>query len=81
MIAPKEPFEQKFAEFVRVCRESKVTGIGSVEIAHPQVLGDTYEEVIESLNRLADAGLELEIADSRRDTQSAQVPRPVGVIT
>jgi hypothetical protein len=28
---------------------------------HPEVLGDTYEELVESLNRIADAGLKLAI--------------------
>lgn len=33
-----------------------------VLIGHPEMLGDDYEEVIESLNRLADAHLALVIA-------------------
>lgn len=34
--------------------------------AYPWVLGDNYEELIESLSRLADAGLSMQIA-SRKD--------------
>jgi len=30
-------------------------------IDHPEVLGDTYAEIVESLNRLADASLSLSI--------------------
>jgi len=31
-------------------------------IAHPRVIGDTYDEVIESLSRLAGTGIGLTIA-------------------
>jgi hypothetical protein len=46
------PYEQKFADFVRLLAETKED---VVLVHHPQVLGDTYEEIVESLNRLADA--------------------------
>jgi protein required for attachment to host cells len=51
-------YETKFADFVRLCREQQ----GQVVIiAAPQVLGDTYEELVESLNRIADAEIKLNI--------------------
>jgi hypothetical protein len=37
-------------------------------IHHPEVLGDTYEELCESLNRLADAGLLLMIIPRKERT-------------
>jgi hypothetical protein len=40
----------------------KQDNIPQVIIDNPGALGDTYEEVIESLSRLADAGLSLYIA-------------------
>jgi len=42
--------------------EVKQDNIPQVIIDNPGVLGDTYEEVIESLSRLTDAGLSLYIA-------------------
>lgn len=55
-------YEDKFADFIKLCEEAKSKGIGHVIIARPSEIGDTYEEVMESLSRLADAGLALHIA-------------------
>lgn len=55
-------YEQKFEDFIRLCAEAKFKRIGHVIIARPSEIGDTYEEVMESLSRLADAGLALHIA-------------------
>lgn len=49
--------EEKFKEFNRMLKcDAEV-----VFIHHPQVLGDTYEELCENLNRLARAGKNLTI--------------------
>ena len=45
-----------------LCAKAKADGIDHVLIAHPFVLGDTYEEIIESLSRLAEARLALHVA-------------------
>ncbi len=55
-------YEHKFADFIKLCEEAKSKRIGHVIIARPSEIGDTYEEVMESLSRLADAGLALHIA-------------------
>ena len=55
-------YEKKFAEFIEMCRKARQDNVPRVVIAHPQVLGDTYEEIIESLSRLAEAKLALSIA-------------------
>lgn len=54
-------YGDKFADFIRLCEdpESEV-----VIVHHPEVLGDNYEEIVESLNRLADAGKLLQIVAS-----------------
>lgn len=62
-------YENKFADFIRLCAEAKAKGADSVVIAFPWVLGDDYDEVIESLSRLADAGLNLNIT-ARKDRTS-----------
>ncbi len=61
MNMPSE-YEEKFAAFIRLCSEAKAKGATQVSVAFPWVLGDTYDEIIESLSRLADAGLLLQIA-------------------
>lgn len=55
-------YEKKFADFIQMCADLKAKGLTQVVIAHPSALGDNYEEMIESLSRLADAGLALNIA-------------------
>jgi hypothetical protein len=55
-------YERKFGDFIKLCSEAKVAGTQQVMVGYPWVLGDTYEELIESLSRLADAGLSLHIA-------------------
>jgi hypothetical protein len=58
----KSPYEQKFADFMRLLAESKE---GIVLIHNPQVLGGDYDEIVESLNRLADAEQALRIVPRR----------------
>lgn len=57
-----EHYEEKFADFIRMCADLKAQGVKQVVVANPKSLGDTYEEVIESLSRLAEAGLALHVA-------------------
>ncbi len=57
-----EPYEQKFAQFIAMCQNASKDKVDTVLVDHPAVLGDTYEELTESLSRLADAGLSLHIA-------------------
>jgi hypothetical protein len=54
-------YERKFAGFLRMCNEAKKGNLDVVVIHHPEVLGDNYAEIVESLERLADAGLSLSI--------------------
>lgn len=58
-------YEEKFAGFIRACEQARAAGAQQLLIAEPWAIGDTYEEVIESLTRLADAGLALQIAGKR----------------
>jgi hypothetical protein len=55
-------YEQKFAEFIKLCEQAKSDEDGHVIIAAPWVIGDNYEEMVESLSRLSDAKLTLHIA-------------------
>jgi hypothetical protein len=60
-------YERKFADFIRLCRETKAKGIPNIVVAFPSALGDNYAEIIESLSRLADSGLTLNIAGRNPD--------------
>ena len=59
-------YESKFADFLRLCEAAKKNHWGGVTLAYPWVLGETYDEVMESLSRLAAAGLSLTIAKPNR---------------
>ena len=57
-------YEQKFAGFIEAVEEAEASAaIGQIvlTIDYPEMIGDDYEELVESLNRLADAGLNLAI--------------------
>jgi len=56
-----DTYEEKFAGFIRLCQETKNSGIDVVTINHPATLGDNYQELVESLNRLSESGLFLAI--------------------
>jgi dihydrodipicolinate synthase/N-acetylneuraminate lyase len=68
MSTPRD-YEAKFAGFINLCAEAKRNGLKQVMVPYPWVLGDNYEELIESLSRLADAELVLQIA-ARKDWPS-----------
>ena len=54
-------YEIKFANFIKACKKVKEDNISHIIIDQPRILGDTYEEIIESLSRLAEAKLALHI--------------------
>ena len=58
---PPLDYEKKFASFIEMCAKAKQDDVPHIIITHTQVLGDTYEEIIESLSRLAEAELALHI--------------------
>lgn len=66
-VMPASPsgYEEKFADFIHLCEESKANGIKDVIVASPEVIGDTEEETRESLTRLAAVGLTLHIAAAK----------------
>ncbi len=45
-----------------MCRDAKRSGLKEIVVTHPSVIGDNYEEVIESLSRLAEANLSFHAA-------------------
>lgn len=57
----KSNYEAKFADFLQMCADAKKKKIDVVMVHGPEVLGDDYGELVESLNRLSDASLSLRI--------------------
>jgi len=57
----KERYEEKFRDFITLLAEARGQGASTVVVQRPEVLGDTYEEIVESLNRVAVAGLTLTV--------------------
>lgn len=51
-----------------MCAELRAKGVPQIIVASPSALADTYTKMIESLSRIADAGLTLHI--------EAREPRP-----
>ena len=70
-------YVKKFKRFIEMCRQAKRDDV--VTIATPHALGDSYEEIVESLNRLSDAEAILRIVPrSRRGLSKPGGPSPVG---
>ena len=57
----RQAYESKFADFMKMCDDAAKERVSVVIVPTPAVLGDTYEEIIESLSRLAEANLSLRI--------------------
>ena len=57
------PYELKFKGWIKSVAEAKATEAQFIIITYPWVIGDTYEEIIESLSRLAGSGVALDIVE------------------
>jgi hypothetical protein len=55
------PYEQKFAHLIEICKTAKAEGVRGIVVTWPWILGDSYEEVMESLSRIAAAELSLHV--------------------
>jgi len=72
-------YERKFAEFIALCKSQQ----GRVEflaVPRPEDLGDDYDELVESLSRLADARLNLRVLgrSTKRRLQPGSTATTVG---
>lgn len=54
-------YDRKFTNLIRTCHEAKNNEMRNLFVHHPEVLGDNYDEIVESLNCIADAELTLTI--------------------
>ena len=55
------PYDLKFKGWIQSVAEAKANDAQFIIIAYPWVIGDTYEEIIESLSLLAGSGVALQI--------------------
>ncbi len=53
--------KNKFKKFLQRLKEAKANSVTLIVIGEPQELGETYGEMVESLNRLAALDLNLAI--------------------
>ena len=60
-----QQYEAKFAGFLRLCEDARTRQFDAVIVAFPEVLGDTYDELIATLCRASEAGLTIVIAETR----------------
>lgn len=56
-------YDKKFSNLIKLCEKTKAEGIHNIVVTWPWVIGDTYDEMIESLSRFADAGVVLHIVE------------------
>lgn len=71
-------YEKKFATFIRVLEDAKdKKDVHMFIVHHPEILGDDYEELVESLNRLSATKLSLVIVppSARATTRCWEVER------
>ena len=59
----KSDYNAKFAAFIEGVKASDAE---AVIVAYPEVLGDNYQEIVESLRRIAAAGKYLVIGSDRQ---------------
>jgi hypothetical protein len=60
------PYAKKFEQLIRICDKARRSRTDTVLVAGPEVLGDTYVEVLESLQRIARAGLVLAVLSDEK---------------
>lgn len=61
-------YETKFADFIKMLAETEAD---IIIIHNPNALGDTYEEIVQSLNRLGDADKSLKIIPRKERKKSS----------
>jgi hypothetical protein len=79
------PYDVKFAKLIEICQGAKKEGYSLVSVHSPAVLGDTYRELVRSLELIAQYRLKLLImpADARGEPDASarrlavvELPRP-----
>jgi len=63
-------YTEKFKGFIKAIKQAKADKAQSIIIQSPYAIGDNYEEIVESLNRIASAGLSLSILPPDKQSQA-----------
>lgn len=58
------PYEEKFAEFLRICATAKKNGLQVLIVAGPEILGDGYDELVTNLRRCAQVHVMVAFAEN-----------------
>jgi hypothetical protein len=66
------PYDEKFADFFRLCDQGKQGDFQIVLAAFPEVLGDNYEELVSNLWRCAKAGLLVAFANKEPEAYPSE---------
>ena len=63
----RQPYEQKFANFHKLCDDASSGDFDVVLVSFPEVLGDSYDELVSNLLYASKAGLLVAVADANSD--------------
>jgi hypothetical protein len=63
-------YDEKFAHLTDALEKAALSAYKEIVVPRPEALGDTYEEIVESLNRIADAGVKVTVVP-RQDRRGA----------
>ena len=55
-------YEQKYGSFIELCKDGASGTFEAVVIAFPEVLGDSYEEMVANMSLAADSNLLIALA-------------------
>jgi len=69
------PYERKFGRLIDLCEDARSKQFENLIVAWPWVLGDTYDELLESLSCIADAGLARHIVKDTPTPESLDVSK------
>jgi len=54
-------YDDKFGHLTDALEKAALSPYKEIVVPRPETLGETYEEIVESLNRIADAGVKLTV--------------------
>ena len=66
----KTTYAEKFGSFIKTIAQAMAIGCEVIVVAEPWVIGDTYEEMEESLSQLAGTGVGLQITKAAASRKS-----------
>jgi hypothetical protein len=68
--------EEKFAGLIAAITRAKAEGAQTLMVSSPGTLGDDYDELVENLKRVGEAGLALRVVQPGKRSQADPCRRP-----